>query len=98
MSGIARDQIGNPEQRKSPLVVAFAENNGQQGFEVRDSPAAFSDAALLRAGVAVNVIGRDRVDVTVEHALPKRLHVGRLTEWRIDLGESPPFQVTSCVR
>ena len=35
----------------------------------------------------MNVIGRDRVDVTVEHAFPKRLHVGRLTERRIDLGD-----------
>ena len=70
---IGRREVNDPSERQAALVVSFAQQDGQQRFQARAAGRCRPDAAGLGRDIAMNVIGRDRIDFAAGQALPERV-------------------------
>ena len=96
--GVGCSDFNNPLQRQSPFVVPFAEQNWKQRFQSRAAGRSRPYAAGLGGDIAMNVIGRDRINLAVAQALPEPFTVRSFAQRRIDLADIAAGQPTSCVR
>jgi hypothetical protein len=77
-------------------VVPFAEQNWKQRFQSRAAGRSRPYAAGLGGDIAMNVIGRDRINLAVAQALPEPSRSASFAQRRLILPTSPPGQPTSC--
>ena len=89
---LAQD-AGNRVQGQTALVIALAEQHGQQSLEAGKTRRGLPDTASLRRNVAVHVIGRDDVDAARLQRRPQRLRIARRADRGADLAEVAPFPV-----
>src|SRR4051812_14339417 len=80
-------------------MVALADEHGEEGLKTWTSGRSCPDPPPLGSDIAVDMIGRNRVDGSGQNARPEGLPIGRLPEWRVDLAglAATPADVVSQV-
>ena len=65
-----RYHAGKARKRDATAGVAFREERRQEGIKAREAGLRLPDAAVLGRHRAMNVIGRDSVDLAIGNAAP----------------------------
>src|SRR5580704_8571140 len=84
---IGRDDLDNSLQRQSPFVVPLAEQNRKQRFQSGAAGRGRPYTAFLGGDIAMNMIGRNRIDLAVAQAQPEPFTVRSFAQRWIDLAD-----------
>src|SRR5262245_27833003 len=80
VGGIARQHVCKAIERDTAPEMALAQHDGEQRFEPGTARRRAPDAAGLAGEIAVDMVGRNRIDCSIGNAGPERFTIAGLAQ------------------